>query len=452
MDDDALRETSPAELVRLARRLAGMSQAQLAAVTGLPQSAVSAYEKGRRAPGVEQLQRVAAAAGYTLELGLTRPDPAGRRLVGPLGTQLLAALEHVLQVLRTTAGAERVWVVGDVARGDETDYQQIELVVEGLVENGSAHAMAAAQLTLYLRPPTRLRGTLDWVAADGTLRVPQDAVELTAPRLGQRVAVVTGASRAQGIGAAVVRRLAADGCAVLVHGWEPHDADQPWGADEGGAAALVHELAEAGRPVELMEADLADPAAPEAVVAAALSRFGRLDVLVANHARSSAGALGEVSADELDRGFAVNARATVLLVQAFAAQLDGSRPTTSRATTSRADPGRGGRVVLFTSGQYHGAMPGELAYVASKGAVHQLTASLAVELAPRGVTVNCVDPGPTDTGWADDRVRAAVRAGSPSGRWGTPDDAARLVSWLAGPDSGWVTGQVIASDGGWSSR
>ena len=293
-----------------------------------------------------------------------------------------------------------------------------------------------AELTLYLPTPGELDGTQAWTGADGELRVPPEAVELTAPRLGQRVALVTGASRARGIGAAVVRRLVDDGLAVLVHGWEPHDAEQAWGADEGGAARLVGELQAAGRPVELVEADLADPSTPALLVERAVEAFGRVDVLVANHARSSEGALADVAADELDRSFAVNARATVLLVQALAARVGED----------------GGRVVLFTSGQYHGGMPGELAYVASKGAVHQLTASLAVELASRGVTVNCVDPGPTDTGWADDAVAAAVRSASPSGRWGTPDDAARLVSWLAGRESAWVTGQVIASDGGWSSR
>jgi 3-oxoacyl-[acyl-carrier protein] reductase len=435
VDDEALRETSPAELVKLARRLARMSQAQLAAATGLPQSAVSAYEKGRRVPGVEQLRRVAAAAGYTLDLGLTRPDRGGVRLVGPLGAVLAERREEVVRVLQEI-GYGRVWVVGDVARGEETEYQDVELVAQGADRPARGHWSALGALSVLLPRPAVVTGTAAWTGADGTLHVPADAVELTAVRLGQPVALVTGASRARGIGAAVVRRLVADGCAVLVHGWEPHDAEQPWGADEGGAATLVRELADQGRPVELVEADLADPGAPHELVAQAVARFGRLDVLVVNHARSSAGALAEVTAQELDLSFAVNARASVLLVRAFAEQVGPA----------------GGRVVLFTSGQYHGGMPGELAYVASKGAVHQLTASLAVELAPRAVTVNCVDPGPTDTGWADERVLAAVRSASPSGRWGTPEDAARLVSWLAGPDSGWVTGQVIASDGGWSSR
>lgn len=158
---------------------------------------------------------------------------------------------------------------------------------------------------------------------------------------------------------------------------------------------------------------------------------------MANHARSSSQDLEHLTAEEIDLSFAVNTRATLLLVKAFAAQHDGR-------------PGR--RVVLFTSGQYHGAMPDELPYIASKAALHQLTPSLAVHLAPRGITVNCVNPGPNDTGWADDETRAAVALRSPGGRWSTPTDAAKLVAWLLSDEADWVTGQVIASDGGWSAR
>jgi 3-oxoacyl-[acyl-carrier protein] reductase len=97
-------------------------------------------------------------------------------------------------------------------------------------------------------------------------------------------------------------------------------------------------------------------------------------------------------------------------------------------------------------------MPEELPYVASKAVLQQLTASLAVELAPRRITVNCVDPGPNDTGYATGELHRRVEQAIPAGRWGRPEDAARLVAWLLSDESEWVTGQTIASDGGWSAR
>jgi NAD(P)-dependent dehydrogenase (short-subunit alcohol dehydrogenase family) len=81
-----------------------------------------------------------------------------------------------------------------------------------------------------------------------------------------------------------------------------------------------------------------------------------------------------------------------------------------------------------------------------------VTPSLATALMPRGITVNCIDPGPNDTGYADERTRAAVAALNPGRRWSTPADTARLVAWLVSDEAAWITGQVIASDGGWSAR
>jgi 3-oxoacyl-[acyl-carrier protein] reductase len=252
-----------------------------------------------------------------------------------------------------------------------------------------------------------------------------------------RVALVTGVSRRIAIGAAVARRLAADGAAVLLHSWAPHDAEQHWGADPGGPESVVAAIEAAGGRATHVAADLADPDTPARLVEAARAAFGHVDVLVANHARSSTQTLEQLTAAELDLSYAVNTRASLLLAQAFATQHDG-RP--------------GGRILFFTSGQYHGAMPDELPYIASKGALAQVTRSVAVHLMPRGITVNCVNPGPNDTGYADDATRAAVAAANPGGRWGTPDDTARLVAWLVSDEAAWVTGQVIASDGGWSAR
>jgi 3-oxoacyl-[acyl-carrier protein] reductase len=252
-----------------------------------------------------------------------------------------------------------------------------------------------------------------------------------------RIALVTGASRRGAIGAAIARRLVADGLRVLVHAFEPADLEMYGRADEGGAQALVDELTAAGGECALVSADLADPAAPAQLVAAARDRFGSLDVLVANHARSTEMDLEQVTAGELDLTYAVNTRATLLLVREL--------------VVARSD-GPGGRVVLFTSGQYHGAMPGELPYIASKGALHQVTPTLGAQLISRGVTVNCIDPGPTDTGYADPDRHREVAAAAPAGRWGVPEDTARLVSWLVSDEAAWISGQIIASDGGWSVR
>ena len=255
---------------------------------------------------------------------------------------------------------------------------------------------------------------------------------MTAPLAG-RVALVTGASRRSAIGAAIVRRLVADGAAVLVHSWAAADGDR---ADVGGVDQLVDELRAAGGDLTHVSADLADPDAPARVLATARESFGGLDILVANHARSVRQSLEELTAAEVDLTYAVNTRATLLLVQGLAAQRR---------------PGPGGRVVLFTSGQYHGVMPAELPYIASKAALRELTPTLAAHLIGRGITVNCVNPGPNDTGYADEAAWAWVAGRNPGGRASTPQDTARLVGWLVGDEAAWVTGQVIASDGGWSS-
>jgi 3-oxoacyl-[acyl-carrier protein] reductase len=262
-------------------------------------------------------------------------------------------------------------------------------------------------------------------------------VQFDRPVLSGRKAVVTGVSRAGGIGATIARQLAAEGFELFLTGWSPHDASQPWGEDPGGGERIRDELRGAGARVEFSAVDFAEREAPERLMAAARAALGGVDVLVANHARSSRQSLGELTAAELDLSFAVNARATLLLVRHFVEQ---HSPTAA------------GRIVLFTSGQYHGAMPDELPYIASKAVLQQLTTSLAVDLAARSITVNCVNPGPNDTGYATGQQHRRVEDAMPAGRWGHPSDTARLVSWLCSDEADWITGQTIASDGGWSAR
>ncbi|MFD7436822.1 SDR family oxidoreductase [Streptomyces sp. NPDC059861] len=257
-----------------------------------------------------------------------------------------------------------------------------------------------------------------------------------------RTALVTGASRRGGIGHAVARRLVAHGASVYLHHHVPHDAALPWGADriEDVVDSVRAVAVEPDARVVAGPGDLADPTAPaELVATAAAALGGRLDILVANHARSgSDGPLDAIDAGMLDAHWAVDTRSVVLLVQAYARlreQLPARTP--------------GGRVLMMTSGQdITGGMPDEIAYALQKGALASVTRSLATTLAEQAVTVNTVNPGPVDTGYLTGDAYAAVAARFPAGRWGMPDDPARLIAWLATDEADWVTGQVINSEGG----
>ena len=104
----------------------------------------------------------------------------------------------------------------------------------------------------------------------------------------------------------------------------------------------------------------------------------------------------------------------------------------------------------MTSGQSHGPMPGEVAYASAKGALAQITPTIAAELGPRGITVNTVNPGPVDTGYLTDEMWSFTEPMFPFGRYGQPDDAARLLAWLVTDEAAWITGQVINSEGGFA--
>jgi 3-oxoacyl-[acyl-carrier protein] reductase len=201
---------------------------------------------------------------------------------------------------------------------------------------------------------------------------------------------------------------------VATTGWRPYDATEPWGSRPEEADELVEELRALGVRSSFREDDLADPDAVERIVARAEEEIGPLGALVVAHTRSRVGGVLEPDLSEWDRHLEVNARGSFALCAAFARRWAGAPGT--------------GRIVVYTSRR---PLAGEIAYAASKGALEWLVLSLGAELAPRGITVKAVDPGPTDTGWLDHspELRERLLNEHPLGRLGRPEDSASLVAF-----------------------
>jgi 3-oxoacyl-[acyl-carrier protein] reductase len=249
-----------------------------------------------------------------------------------------------------------------------------------------------------------------------------------------RLALITGASRHRGIGAAICRALAQAGIDIFFTHWSPYDSKMPWGAEEDEPGQLQKQLQAMGIRCEHLMIDLSGVDAPQRIMDTVEDRLGTPSILVNNATHDDTDApFDQLDAPTLDAYYAVNMRGTILLSVEFARRF--ALPS-------------GGRIINLTSGQGRGAMPGKLAYVATKGAIEAFTITLAVEVAPRGITVNAVDPGPTDTGWMTEDVQRELLPRFPMGRIGQPEDAARLITFLASEDAGWVTGQIIRSTGG----
>lgn len=256
-------------------------------------------------------------------------------------------------------------------------------------------------------------------------------------QLAGKIAIVTGASRLDGIGAAICRELAGNGCSIFFTFWTEYDNSMPWqvGADE--PILLKRELQHFNVKVASLEVDLSCPAQLELLLSKVTEQIGEPDILVNNAAYSVGNNFSTVTAEELDRHYQVNIRATTLLSSSFA---------------KRFSKKNGGRIINLTSGQFKGPMPGELAYATTKGAVDALTITLAAEVARLGITVNAVNPGPTDSGWITEEIRGALLPKFPFGRLGEPQDAAKLVKFLASDEADWITGQVLHSEGGFERR
>ncbi|HET8840741.1 MAG TPA: SDR family oxidoreductase [Ktedonobacteraceae bacterium] len=257
---------------------------------------------------------------------------------------------------------------------------------------------------------------------------------MTSPHSTHRVAIVTGAARAQGIGAAICHALARAGIDIFFTYWIPYDSRMPWGVQEDEPLRLQSQLQALGVRCEHLMVDLSLPEAPQQLLQEVQRRLGQVSILVNNATHDDTHAsFDQLDAATLDAYYAVNIRGTLLLSVEFARNFTLSS---------------GGRIINLTSGQGRGPMPGKLAYVATKGAVDAFTVTLAAELASRGITVNAIDPGPTDTGWMTEEIKQQLLPLFPMKRLGQPEDAARLIAFLASEEAQWITGQIIRSTGG----
>lgn len=239
------------------------------------------------------------------------------------------------------------------------------------------------------------------------------------------IAIVTGASR--GIGRAIATRLARDHRAKLFLVYRSRHAEA------AEVAAVCREL---GSEVHLHAADLADPAAADAVVPACVELFGGLTVLVNNAGLTSDTLVAAMSDEEWLRVFDANMHSVFRLCRAAV------RPLLRN---------KGGRIINLSSVSARRPNRGQANYVASKGAIEGFTKALAVELAPKKITVNAVAPGVIETEMSQrvrDAAGAEIEASIPMRRFGAADEVAPLVSFLAGPESGYITGQIIGVDGG----
>jgi 3-oxoacyl-[acyl-carrier protein] reductase len=240
--------------------------------------------------------------------------------------------------------------------------------------------------------------------------------------LTRKVALVTGGSR--GIGAAIAKRLAADGASVAI----------TYSKDADAASSVVKAIEQSGGKAIAIQANATDAGAAKSAVEKTVSAFGGLDVLVNNAGTAIPKTFEETTLEEMDRVIDINFRGTLVVTQAALKHMKD-----------------GGRIITIGSCVGERVMtPGLVAYSATKGAVKMFAQGLSREVGSRGITVNNIQPGPIDTDlnpaageWAVSQKAATVL-----GRYGKVDEVAALVAFIAGPESSYITGANLTVDGG----
>ena len=244
-----------------------------------------------------------------------------------------------------------------------------------------------------------------------------------------QLALITGVGRRRGLAAAIARSLAEAGWDLGLSWFA--DYDRRVHGEPADAEILAEEVRALGRRVTLLPGNLADPEVPARLMAALVDDQGPVSGLVMSHCESVDSSILTTSVESFDRHYHVNVRATWLLLKAFAEQ----------------DPCPGGPVVALTSDHTVHNLP----YGATKGALDRLVLAGTHELADRGVWTNVINPGPIDTGWMDDEIRAAGAKQTPAGHLGEPQTVGNLVRFLFSDEGRWLRGQLLYSNGGFAT-
>lgn len=249
----------------------------------------------------------------------------------------------------------------------------------------------------------------------------------------KKIAIVTGVSRLNGIGKAICVELAKNGVDIFFTYWLNYDKEMPWETKDNEPDLIENEIKSLGVRCEKMSLDLSDETAVKILFDEVNNKLGSPTILVNNATYSTQTDIFNITSQEIDKHYFVNLRATTLLCAEFTKRFKGTND---------------GRIINISSGQSLSNMSGEIAYAITKGAIEILTKTLSHELAYKGITINAVNPGLTDSGWLDDTNRQLFQDRFPMGRFGLPNDAAKLVSFLASEQATWITGQIIHSEGG----
>lgn len=248
-----------------------------------------------------------------------------------------------------------------------------------------------------------------------------------------RIAIITGVSRLKGIGCAICLQLAKQDIDIFFTYWSAYDEQMPWKVQENEPDLIQQEILDIGVRCEKLELDLSKETAVTTLLNEANKRLGKPHILINNATYSTETNIETLDANELDKHYAVNVKATTLLSIEFIKQFAYAE---------------NGRIVNLSSGQSLGPMPNEIAYAISKGAIETLTYTLASEIASKGITINAVNPGPNDTGWMNEALKKDLLKSFPMNRIGKPKDTAKLIGFLVSEDAEWITGQIIHSEGG----